>query len=368
MKVTFDDQIFSTQRRGGISRYFIQLIDCFLTNPDYQVEVFADWTYTVNEFALERHMGRALPTWAPGSKLGDYANGRLALVLNGLRATGKPSDLRHVTYYRPGRIHRGSPTPYVVTVYDMIPELLPQYFRRGNPHLAKRRYVESAAAVICISESTKRDLVTLWGEQFADAVVVPLAVDYRFWAGAAPNTRLPDEYVLFVGARAGYKDFETVVRAFAYLAAEHPRLELVAAGGGDLSARERRLLVEAGILNRVRQLPMDDRELASTYAGAQCFVFPSRYEGFGLPTLEAMAAGTPAVLASSSSHPEVGGDAAVYFTPGDAAELASAIHGVINDPSRRSELIERGRARARGFSWTSVATGTAAVYRSLVEA
>jgi glycosyltransferase involved in cell wall biosynthesis len=139
-------------------------------------------------------------------------------------------------------------------------------------------------------------------------------------------------------------------------------VRLVAVGGGPWTQSERSLLLELGISARALQLELDDLGLASAYANALCFVFPSRYEGFGLPTLEAMASGCATILAASSSHPEVGGDAAVYFVPGDETDLARALARVVGDTDAHREMRARGFRRAAAFDWRGTARMTAGAY------
>ena len=130
-------------------------------------------------------------------------------------AAPRRPDIDHPTYYYPDRLPaRGGP-PMVVTVVDMIPELLPDFFSAGNPHLAKETYVRQAAAIVCISESTRRDLLQIYGPLDAVVEVVHLAVSSHFRPGADRPRPLPDEYILFVGNRANYKDFTVAAEAFA---------------------------------------------------------------------------------------------------------------------------------------------------------
>jgi glycosyltransferase involved in cell wall biosynthesis len=194
-------------------------------------------------------------------------------------------------------------------------------------------------------------------------MVTPLAVDDRYSRGGPRPGSAPERYVLFVGNRGGYKDFDVLARAFA--AAELPSdVGLLAVGGGPLT-REEELLASLGIADRVRQTNLSDDAMPGAYANALAFVFPSRYEGFGLPTLEAMSAGCPTVLVRSSSHPEVGGDAAIYVDPGDDGALAAALAQVAGDPGLRSDLAARGRRRASGFTWVATAQATVDAYRSV---
>ena len=282
-------------------------------------------------------------------------------IANRVHAFPRPvHDLIHHTYYDRKYLRRANFR--VVTVYDMIPELFPHLFPRGNPHRDKREFVEAADLVLCISDATRKDMNEVYGTIQAPVVVTPLGVDPRFHASAGRCEKLPEHYLLFVGDRAGYKDFWVLAEALAATAL--PReVTLVAVGGGPLRPAESARLQQLGLQRRVVQLPLTDGELAGAYAHALTFVFPSRYEGFGLPTLEAMASGCPTIVTSESSHPEVGGDAVRYFSAGEVGELAILLEQVAGDEALRADLTRRGVARAATFSWAETANRTARAYR-----
>ena len=193
--------------------------------------------------------------------------------------------------------------------------------------------------------------------------VVHHGVDERFRPDVPRLDVLPERYVLFVGNRGQYKDARVLFEAFVHIAHDFPDLHLLCVGGAGLSPQEVQWLTERGIRDRVSQRYLSDAEIASAYAHAGVFVFPSRFEGFGLPALEAMASGTPVMLANATSLPEVGADAAIYFTPGNAAELASALASLLTDEAAKQQLITRGLERAATFTWHAAAEKTAAVYR-----
>jgi glycosyltransferase involved in cell wall biosynthesis len=172
---------------------------------------------------------------------------------------------------------------------------------------------------------------------------------------------LPQQYVLFVGNRSAYKDFAVLVEAFAGL--RDANLSLVAVGGPGFDDDEVRLFERLELANRVQHCLLDDADLARAYANALCFVFPSRHEGFGLPTLEAMSSGCPTVLCDSSSHPEVGGDAAAYFPPGDVEALRRTLGEIVADGRLRSQMVCAGLDQARRFSWERTARLTSEAYR-----
>jgi glycosyltransferase involved in cell wall biosynthesis len=360
VKVWYDDQIFGLQHRGGISRYFVELMRAYHADPALGVEAGPHYVWTANRHALAAGLGRRIPT-------GLGRRRRVLSVANRMHRAPAGLAVLHHTYYDSSYLHRALPAAEVrvVTVYDMIPELYPELFPAGNPHLDKRDFVAAADLVLCISEATRNDLVQVYGRPKAPMVVTPLGVDDTFRPDSPMPTALPDRYVLFVGNRAAYKDFDVLAQAFAL--ADLPRdVALVTTGGGPLSQEETELLVALDLVERTHKVDLDDAYLAGAYANALCFVFPSRHEGFGLPTLEAMASGCPTILACSSSHPEVGGHAALYFPPGDVQVLARLLGEVAASPELRTERRAAGLAHAATFSWSKTARLTAAAYRDLV--
>lgn len=346
IRVQFDDQIMRAQPRGGVSRYFVELVREFRDDAGLGVAVDVDWRSSRNEHAVAAGLG--LPAGRSRRRLPSLPWRRI--------------DLIHPTWHHPDRRPPITGPPMVVTVVDMIPELLPELFPSGNPHFAKEAYVRQASAILCISESTRRDLLQVYGPLDADVEVVHLAAGSGFAPGQTYPRPLGADYVLFVGSRGSYKDFGVAAEAFAAMRGELPGLELVAVGGGELTEDERANLRRLSIDGSVRRIDATDAELPGLYCGARAFVFPSRYEGFGLPTLEAMACGAPVILADSSSHPEVGGDAALYFAPGDAAALGAQLLRVLTDSELRRRLVALGLERSGGFTWRQTAIRTRDVY------
>lgn len=354
--VTFDDQIFSAQVVGGISRYFSQLMQAYRRQDNgIGVELVGRRIWTRNDHLLNSGMGRRLPA--------ALARQRITRGINRHCGGTSATDLVHHTFYAESYLDRyANARLRVVTVYDMIPELLPELFPQGSPHAGKQSYIAAAGLILCISETTKREMTKIYGTPAAPIVVTPLGVDRPFRPGATRPVEVPDRYILYVGSRVGYKDFAVLLRAFA-IADLGGDVMLIAVGGGAFSSSERDTICSLAITERVQQVELNDGELAGAYAHAICFVFPSRHEGFGLPTLEAMASGGVAILPNSSSHPEVGGDAALYFPPGDEAALASVIHRIEGDPELREHHRRAGLERAARFSWAETARATADAYR-----
>jgi glycosyltransferase involved in cell wall biosynthesis len=361
MRVAIDEQIFVAQRFGGISRMFVSLMEEFRGHPELGVELQPMANRVVNHYLLDStalaadlRVREAASTWT---------------ALGGYLATPRPRarvDVVHNTFYLPHGLAGYPGARRVVTIHDMIPELMPRTRRRLDFITLKRAYVDRADHVICVSEATRRDLESVYGTPKAPVSVIHHGVDPRFRPGAEPLAAFPDEYVLFVGNRTQYKDVDTLYRAFSALSGRYPHLSLVLVGGGALRSSERAALRKLGIEDRVSQHALADAELAAAYANATVFVFPSQHEGFGLPVLEAMASGVPSVLAQATSLPEVGGDAAAYFTPGSSDELTDVLVALLDDGSRRAELAAHGIARAAQFTWQDAAARTAKVYADVL--
>ena len=288
--------------------------------------------------------------------------------------------LAHVPYF-------GSPllplTRTVVTIHDLIPMILPTY--RGS--VLVRAYTALAAlsarradAIIADSECSKRDIVNRLTIDAACVCVVYLAVDARYRpiddVAHIETTRrkysLPDKYLLYLGGYDQRKNVRVIIAAFARLPEFYRAGYRLALAGVNLG-RDSELFPDPRRFARDANLPddalccvgwVDEADKPALYAGASAFLFPSLYEGFGLPPLEAMACGTPVVCANASSLPEVVGDAAIALPPDDADAWADAIRVVLTEVERRVEMRERGIAQARKFSWTRCAEETLAVYAS----
>lgn len=364
-RVVYDDQAFVMQRRGGISRYFVEIMK-LLPTVDPELNAGYPGRWTLNHHAADAQLAKPFPGLQAldGSALPSrIARGvaQRAFSHRPIRTTGR-ADVYHPTYYAKSRF-RTTQAPVVVTVYDMIPEILPQLFAR-NPHKEKHWYLQRADAIIAISQSTADDVRNLLPDIETPMTVIPLAVSHQHFTAVGPRVdNFPRPWVLFVGKRSGYKDFEVLLHA---VAASSARIHVVAAGGGYPKRDEVALMEQLAFTDRVSFVQPDDDQLAVLYRSTDAFVFPSRYEGFGLPTLEAMASGAPVVLARTSSHPEVGGEAARYFTAGDSEELAAQLEHILFDHELSAALRARSLLRASDFSWEVTARMTAGLYRELI--
>jgi glycosyltransferase involved in cell wall biosynthesis len=248
----------------------------------------------------------------------------------------------------------------------MIHELYPEFFHAWDrTRDEKRAAVARADHIVCISEHTRQDLIRLLDVPAEKTTVVHLgfALTHSKIADLAKPHR---PFILFVGARGGYKNFDRLLKAYAERPILHDSYDLVAFGGGSFSAREQELIRTLGLTERqVRQLGGDDAVLSALYQQASLFVYPSLYEGFGIPPLEAMSLDCPVICSNTSSMPEVVGNAAVQFDPHDVDSIANALEAVITNPTLQADLRRRGRERLHAFSWHRCALETLKVYRKV---
>jgi glycosyltransferase involved in cell wall biosynthesis len=262
--------------------------------------------------------------------------------------------------------------PSVVVVYDLVP-FRPEASARRSSTLIERATiglgVRRAGSLVCISEATRRDLVDRYPAAAAKAVVVPLAADERFaWNRSSQEVEavrrrygLDRDFVLSAGTLEPRKNLTRVIDAYSALPAAvraTTRLALVGPQGWDFDQVVERATLHAGEVSLVGHV--SDDELACLYGACAVFVYPSLYEGFGLPVLEALAAGAPTITSNVSSLPEVAGEAAVYVDPTSVEELRAALEGLLASPEERERLRVLGPGRAAQFSWGRTAAGVLA--------
>lgn len=359
MKIAFDSQAFRMQRHGGISRYLVWLADN-LHKLGADVRIVAPVHRNAHLAAAPTvpHFGMQLPVWMQSLRV----EGGVNWLLESMALAVLRPDVFHATYY--AETPRGRGTASVLTVHDMVHERFADW-HPGNPILAiKAAAVRRADHVICISRATQHDLCDMLDYPVERTSVVHHGGSQLSGKGASPlPAGLRRPYILFVGQRFRHKNFDVLLQAFGRSARIQRDHQLVAFGGTPFSDQEMALARGAGIApDALVQLAGDDEALAAAYFSAAAFVYPSLYEGFGMPLLEAMALGCPVVSSRTSCMPEIAGDAALYFDPGDADELVLQLERVLDDQSLRQRLIASGFSQERKFSWQSCAKQTMAAY------
>jgi len=224
--------------------------------------------------------------------------------------------------------------------------------------------VMRADRVICVSKNTQQDLVDIFGIPIEKTIIV----HHGFTLGCSEKSQCLNRkrpFLLYVGARSGYKNFDSLLRVFASSSVLRDDFDLLAFGGGAFSAKENEQIKKLSLQGNVEQLSGNDALLANLYQQATLLIYPSFYEGFGIPLLEAMGFECPVVCSNASSIPEVVGDAAYLFDPVDVDAMGAALEAVVNSPGLRSDLVSRGKKRIDLFSWQRTASETMDVYREL---
>lgn len=355
LRVLYDAQIFTSQKFGGISRYFVEL----MRNMPEDITTDVAARYSHNVYIRDV---KPIPDF-PGVPF----KKDIVKVLNNSCSRAKIAagdfDVFHPTYYNPYFL-RQLKRPYVVTVHDMIHERFPESFSLSDPTVRfKREIVERADHIIAISESTRRDLIDMYG--LSDDRVSVVYHGATCDSGVITSIGgLPERYILFVGDRNRYKNFSRLAEAFAAICSRYPELQLVCTGRS-FNKHETAQLDLLGITSRVKHFFVSDSQLRYLYAHADLFVFPSLFEGFGFPVLESFAAGCPIVLSNTSSLPEIAGDGGVYFDPTRVDEMSDAIVRVLDDRDLRQAMTRRGHEIVKQFTWQRTAALTADIYRVL---
>jgi glycosyltransferase involved in cell wall biosynthesis len=362
VKVLYDTQVFSWQRFGGISRYFVELMRNMSAKdvtPLLPAPFFSENAY-IADLGVKLPVKRLdISSFRVRKKLYEWANNSTAKR----QLRSGTFDLFHPTYYNDYFLSALGEKPFVLTIHDFTHERYPDMMPDASKVIRrKEKLARAATRIIAISENTRRDIIDHYGIDAAKIDVIHHGYS-QLSTVAARVEGIEHPYILFVGDRRRYKNFNTLAEAFAKLARTNSALRLVCTGS-ELAPAEEKLLNVLGVRNKVITVQATNAQLLWLYRNAECFVYPSLYEGFGLPILEAFGAGCPVAVSSTSCFPEVARDGAAYFNPEDPDDIASTVERVINDTDATRTLTRRASAILRDYSWTKTARATAATYRA----
>lgn len=384
MRVLYDD-LGLRESHGGVSRYFSELFRNFPSD----IEPVICQQESVNKYMLSPPFNipparYSFDKFLPGcnligrSYLYRLVSGMLPRLFPAYERMNQKLFKRHIGSLDFDIVHLTSPhgssegwgtrawhsvigkKPIVLTVHDLIPDKLNKSHR-----VARQRRFELGAAshIIAVSNNTKRDLIDLYNVPEAKISVI-----YHGYTAKVDNmcgSVFPDmRYILYVGKRGGYKNSDFFVRSMVPMLKSDKELHLVFTGGR-FSDVELKTFSDLGIANQVHQRFVSDAEMGGLMANALCFVYPSKYEGFGIPILDAFSVGCPVVLSRCSCFPEVAGDAALYFDDNDAEGLRSCVKS-LSDDAFRQKMIGLGKIRVQMFSWIDAAKQTADIYRKVM--
>jgi glycosyltransferase involved in cell wall biosynthesis len=366
MRIFYDHQVFSLQDAGGVSRYQYELVHNLQASSGVQLVLLMGLNASVMPFLELRSHQTKVFSWKTGIRPGYVRYGINELLSPVVAQRLGSFDIYHAMLYRAIPFVRRR--RLVVTHHDCTHERFPQMFHNASFIIQRKRKLFSQAdAIICVSESSRRDLLHFYDVDEKKTHVVyhgfsplPLEPSVTDPAGASG---VP--YLLYVGSRAEYKNFPLLLDAFSRSGLDGS-YRLMVVGGGEWATEEQATIASLGLAGRITLIPKaDETTLARVYRDAALFVYPSLYEGFGFPPLEAMSVGCPVLVHRTSSLPEVCGDAAFYFDASDADELARSLVSTLQDAPGLAMKRQLGEQQVKLYDWSRTAANTLNVYRAL---
>jgi glycosyltransferase involved in cell wall biosynthesis len=369
MKIFYDHQVFSLQNAGGAARYYFELIKHLQLQLDRRIVVALGLNHSVYSFPDLRSENTFV-----FSRRTNLSPGVLRYSLN--EALVSASAISHGKFdiYHP-TLYRAMPfvnrRRIVVTHHDCSHERFPEMFRNTRKVIqAKRKLYAEADAIISVSEFSRQELISYYDLDPGKIFTVyhgfePFALDS---SKSDQGSRPIRPYLLFVGFRRTYKNFDFLLESYAESKLLN-HYDLVTVGGGEFSSDELKEIKRLGLDGKVQNLQdVSEVHLAGLYRKAALFVYPSLSEGFGFPPLEAMSQGCPVLASQSSCIPEICGDAAFYFDPTDRSDCIRNLEHALASDASRSIMRERGFQQVKKYQWDETANATYEVYRGVCQA
>jgi glycosyltransferase involved in cell wall biosynthesis len=366
MKILYNHQIF-LQKFGGVARYFVELANniALYKNKETTVKIISpffktDYLQNINQKILFN--GLRVSDFKGSVRLCSIMNSLLSPILSKRYAP----NIIHDTYYNAVKFNNGH-IKKIITVHDMIHELFPDQFPKENKTTKLKKFaVAEADHVICVSKNTQKDLINFYDVDINKTSVIHHGFSFRTREIKKPlKTTRP--YLLYVGSRDGYKNFTRFVEAYSASKIKN-FFDLVIFGGEKLNEKEIAIFDRLQISKKsLIEANGDDATLAGYYKNASLFVYPSLYEGFGIPPLEAMHFGCPVVCSNAGSIPEVVGNAALLFDPYSVESIRNSIISVLYNDKLKLSLTSRGFKQLINFSWEKCAKETYKIYEEVLK-
>ena len=359
MKILFDYKIFYQQRYGGISNYFYNIAkelikldqDILFSTPIHKNEYISKLSKEFTSGVKLKFIPHTFNVFF--EHLNHYFTQKKINKFH--------PDIIHESYYSSRNfINKKN----ICTVYDMINEKFPKYFSNSKEiSNMKKKTLDRAEHILCISENTKNDLINYFNVDKNKITVTLLATNYKETNNLE---KIFKDKLLFVGSRRGYKNFEGLVKAYSLSNLLKDNFQIIAYGGEKFSLYDKKILEKNGLTNKnVKFVNDKDCTAYDLYSNVAAFVFPSFYEGFGLPVLEAMKCGCPIILSNGGSLKEVGGEDLEYFDPKNIDNMKDQIEKMLISESLQKKTIEYGYLRSKRFSWETCAKKTLEVYKKI---
>lgn len=370
LKVFFDSTIFDLQIFGGVSRYFTELISRAQSKKLF--EPIFRLTISNNEYAKTAKL-TVLKSNLHNVKVKGFK--RLSWKLNQFvnsfyskrRFRKGDFDIYHPTYYSKTSVQNAEKLNTVITVYDMIHELYPQLFSDSKQVIElKKELIYKSKAIIAISQNTKQDILKFYPQ------IDPKKIHVTYLASSINNydenrVEVPlDNFLLFVGNRDGYKNFMPMLEAILPSLNRHQNVGVLCVGGGSFKENEISCFAQHNLTNRIIQKSLSDNELKWIYKRSIALIFPSEYEGFGIPVIEAFECECPVILPNLSSFPEVGGEGGLFYEKQDLQKINFYIDQLISNEFFKKDIIQKGKIHASKFFWDKMTLETLEVYKSVI--
>lgn len=375
MQILFDNQAFDMQQYGGVSRYYCETlpllresISCIIgvkgsdnihlkesqLIPNLPANFHFKWGKLKNYNFLGKH-------WLISHYDGIYKNRKYSIEL----LKKHNYDIFEPTFFDSYFLKYLKGKPFVLTVHDMIPERYPQFFTDTVQTEQKKLLSVHAAKIFVPSQTTKDDLIDIFNINPQKIDVVYRGTNIHPSSSSLKITSYP--YLLYIGARHPYKNFIPFLNAFANIEKKYKEFHVICTGP-DFSEYEENVITQLGIKNKVHHITPSREYLADLYSNAFVFVYPSLYEGFGLPILEAFSCGCPVMLNNASCFPEVAGNAAIYFEMNESqCTFENQFELLVNMTSeQRYSLIKKGCERLSHFSWRKTVDIILKAYHSII--
>lgn len=367
MKVLFDHQVFSIQKYGGASKYFCELLknipqenwdtSTLFSNNEYlkvsQLITISDplaWVNFKRKSFVLNLLNRPFSIYK--LRKGDY-------------------DIFHQTHFETYCLNSIGKKKMVTTFHDMnhvkFAGMYKYSFIKGEHWMenVQKKSLSRADKIIAISQNTKKDLMDFWGIDKNKITVIHHGVDKVRIPDLPIERAYPKPYILFVGERDGFKNFDRFIKAFSSLVGHYKDICLICTGKR-FSIEEINTIKNLGIDHRVVQISASERFMAQLYRDAEMLLMPSLSEGFGMPALEAMVYDCPVVLSQTSCFPEIVGDAGLYFDPYEIDDISQKMSMLLDSTNLKNSIIERGQQKLKNYSWEKTANEHVSVYKSLM--
>jgi glycosyltransferase involved in cell wall biosynthesis len=382
MKILYDHQIFTNQNFGGISRYFSQIISNLPAHISTEISIrYSNNEYlnNLNKISQLENLTDPFEKFAFGKnfrgkkRLFNFMEKKFPKKYQSCESKNREIsiaslkkqdfDIFHSTYYDDYFLEYIGNKPFVLTIHDMIQELYPELLNDIPTMMQKAELAQKASHIIAVSENTKKDIMDI-----LDMPEEKISVIYHACSlTKGKNTiNLPQNYFLYIGERNCYKNF------FLFILSVEPILKrrkdiFVVCTGKPFNAGEIQFLTQLNILDNFIAVLVKEEEMFDVYNQAIAFVYPTYYEGFGIPILEAFESSCPVILSDASCLPEIAQDCALYFPPKNIKQLRQCLEKIIDDTSLRISLINKGKARLKDFSWPDSANKTLKVYQRVLK-